>query len=448
MYQRMPLLLSVVVIWMFVGSVHAEDVTWTGAGGDLVWTNPANWDSQSVPGIGQQAIINADPGPVITTDVVCGRMKVGAGSGIGELTIDGGNLTMVKSSEYDGQLVVVTGDTATGTLNIKNGSVTIPANMSASWRGVGTINLDGGVLKLDGNIKLVNKASSDSTINLYAGKFIAEDIDFSTVNGSKQLTNVMGGSLVLNGNDLENLQQAIADGLLVAYNDNGGTVIRDYDEVTDTTTVRGQHVLAPVPNDGALVLPSETAQLSWTLPDPCTPGQPVQVDVYITDDLDALLDFSDPDSIRVVDQQNVSSVSVPVEVKKPYYWVVDTYIGSSNDPVFGPIFRFSVDHAAPEVDAGEDIITFLQEGTVTGPLMGKVTDDGHIQPYTVQWTVVSEPNSVDTPAVIADSTSETTEITLNAAGTYVLELMADDGEYTGSDTMTITAYGDDWNPAG
>ena len=235
MYPKIPLLLSVVAVFMLAGGVHAEDVTWTGAGGDYLWTNPANWDSQSVPGIGQQAILNAAPGPVITTDVVCGRMKIGAVSGTGELTVDGGNLTMVASADYDGQLVVVTGNTATGTLNIKNnGSVTIPTGMSASWRGKGTINIDGGVLNLDGGIKLVNKSSSDGTINLYAGKFIAENIDFTVVEGSQQLTNVMGGTLILDGNDLAVLQLGIADGLLVAYDANDGTVIMDYDEETDT----------------------------------------------------------------------------------------------------------------------------------------------------------------------------------------------------------------------
>jgi len=442
MYPKIPLLLSVVAVFMLAGGVHAEDVTWTGAGGDYLWTNPANWDSQSVPGIGQQAILNAAPGPVITTDVVCGRMKIGAVSGTGELTVDGGNLTMVASADYDGQLVVVTGNTATGTLNIKNnGSVTIPTGMSASWRGKGTINIDGGVLNLDGGIKLVNKSSSDGTINLYAGKFIAENIDFTVVEGSQQLTNVMGGTLILDGNDLAVLQQGIADGLLVAYDANDGTVIMDYDEETDTTTVTGKHVLAPVPNDGGLILPASTVELQWILPDGAT-----AVDVYITDDWDALNDFTDPESIRVVDQQNTSSVSVPIEVKKTYYWAVDTYIDSATDPVLGPIFRFSVDHDAPVVDAGDDIVSFLQDGSVTGPLAGKVTDDGHIQPYTVQWTIISEPNSVDTPAVIADPASENTEVTLSAAGTYVLQLTADDGEYTGSDTMSVMVYEDDWNP--
>lgn len=45
-------------------------------------------------------------------------------------------------------------------------------------------------------------------------------------------------------------------------------------------------------------------------------------------------------------------------------------------------------------------------------------------------------------AVIADPTKLDTTVTLGAVGTYVLQLEADDGEYSGSDTMTINVYED------
>jgi hypothetical protein len=56
---------------------------------------------------------------------------------------------------------------------------------------------------------------------------------------------------------------------------------------------------------------------------------------------------------------------------------------------------------------------------------------------------VSEPDDPNTPdAVIADPTDEDTTITLSAVGEYVLQLEAGDGEYTGSDTVTINVYND------
>jgi len=152
--------------------------------------------------------------------------------------------------------------------------------------------------------------------------------------------------------------------------------------------------------------------------------------------LQLLEQFTDPAAIQVVSKQNVTSVVVQTQPKKLYYWAVDTYIGSANDPVFGPIFSFFVDNAPPKVDAGADVVTWLQEGVVrTGNLDATVTDD---EAYTVQWTVVSEPS--EGTAVIETATAEDTGITLSAVGQYVLQLDAFDGEYTGSDTVTINVY--------
>jgi hypothetical protein len=122
---------------------------------------------------------------------------------------------------------------------------------------------------------------------------------------------------------------------------------------------------------------------------------------------------------------------------------VDTYVGSPNDPVWGPIFNFLADNRPPAVDAGADGVTYLQDGVRVGDIAGTVIDDDLIQPYTVQWTVVSEPDDPNNAAaVIADPTAEATSITLSALGTYVLQLEANDGEYTGADTMTINVYAD------
>ena len=94
----------------------------------------------------------------------------------------------------------------------------------------------------------------------------------------------------------------------------------------------------------------------------------------------------------------------------------------------------------PKVNAGSDIVTWLEEGPRTGNLDATVTDDGAISPYTVEWTVVSEP--AEGAAVIETATAEDTNITLTELGEYVLQLDAFDGEYSGSDTVTINVYND------
>jgi hypothetical protein len=205
------------------------------------------------------------------------------------------------------------------------------------------------------------------------------------------------------------------------------------------TTLTATPLLDPHPADGSLVSPGQV-ELSWTLPDPCVPGEAVLVDVYFTDSLEALEQFTNPAAMQVVNAQNVTSVLVQTEPKTRYYWAVDTYIGSENDPVLGPIFSFYADNMVPQVDAGADIVTWLEDGLRTGALDATVTDDGAIAPYTVLWTVVSEP--VEGAAVIETPTAEETMVTLTAVGVYVLQLEAFDGEYTGSDTVAIRVYAD------
>jgi hypothetical protein len=46
--------------------------------------------------------------------------------------------------------------------------------------------------------------------------------------------------------------------------------------------------------------------------------------------------------------------------------------------------------------------------------------------------------------VIADPAAEQTTMTVSAEGIYVLQLEANDGEYTSSDTLTINVHPDDW----
>ncbi|MHC4486930.1 MAG: hypothetical protein ACYS4T_17265 [Planctomycetota bacterium] len=244
------------------------------------------------------------------------------------------------------------------------------------------------------------------------------------------------GTLIVDGDETSKIQTYIDNGWITSYGGNG-TLQLDYNVTNEgKTTLKAVHLLNPNPADGGLVSPGEV-ELSWTLPDPCVPGQPVLVDVYFTDDLQSLEYFTDPAAIQVVSKQNVASVVVQTQPKTQYYWAIDTYIGDPNDPIFGPIFSFFADNQPPKVDAGANIVTWLQDGSRTGNLDATVTYD---DAYTVQWTVVSEPSAG--AAVIETATAEDASITLAALGEYVLQLEAFDGEYTSSDTVTINVYSD------
>jgi PKD repeat protein len=92
------------------------------------------------------------------------------------------------------------------------------------------------------------------------------------------------------------------------------------------------------------------------------------------------------------------------------------------------------ENQAPEVDAGSaQTITLPAAAT----LNGTVNDDGLPNPpgtFTTTWSRVSGPGNV----IFAAANAVDTTATFSAAGTYVLQLTANDGDLTSNDNVTIT----------
>ncbi len=91
-------------------------------------------------------------------------------------------------------------------------------------------------------------------------------------------------------------------------------------------------------------------------------------------------------------------------------------------------------NTAPAVDAGADQLITLP---ASADLTGTATDDGLPDPpnaLTFTWSRISGPAAV----AFGNANALTTTATFSAAGTYVLQLTADDGEFAASDTMTVT----------
>ncbi len=437
MSKKMICLVSFVLVLSLVGDV-AADLNWTDTTGDHDWFTEGNWESGTVPTAADKVLIDMLPGPTIVNEgAVAGGVHVGCDS-TAALTLDGGTLELNVWSSVGAWPAM-----CEGTLYMNSGTIIADSSLNVGLEGSGTLNMTGGTITVGGDFTIGKEATGTGHVNLHGGIITAGGLEMRVKAGSVGTMDVKAGTLIIDGNDLSLVQGYIDNGWITAY-DGNGTLQLDYD-VTNKgkTTLKGVHKLNPNPADGCLVSPGEKV-LSWTLPDPCVPGQPVPVDVYFTDDLEALQMFTDPAAIQVVSEQDVNSVVVQAQLKTRYYWAVDTYIGDPNDPIFGPIFSFFADHMPPKVYAGADVVTWLEEGVVrTGNLDATVTDDGFINPYTVQWTVVSEPNDPNSPdAVIAEPTAEDTIITLSALGEYVLQLDAFDGEYTGTDTVTINVYND------
>lgn len=432
MSSRMMCVVSSVLVLGVVGSVFADNVYWNNTTGDGLWSNMRNWSATAVPTAGDMAHCHMVPGPIVRNEgAVADAIPIGEGAGTGDLTVDGGTLTV------NTWILLAWGPDSSGTLNVDDGVVTTNY-MMVGEAGTGTLNITGGTIRVvGGSLKIGGGSQAKAHANLAGGVIVADYFLMRADAAAVGTMDVKGGKLILSGNQLALVQEYIDNGWITAY-DGEGTLNLDYD-VTNSgkTTLTAIHALKPYPADGGVAQYGEV-ELSWTLPDPCVPGESVLVDVYFTDDRSKLEQFTDPEAIQVISQQNADSVVVTTEVKTWYYWAVDLYLGGDDDPILGPIFSFFADNLPPDVDAGADIVTWLENDIRTGHLDATVIDS---DACTVAWTVIEEPNTVS-GAVIEDANSEDTVVTLSATGQYVLLLEASDGEYTSSDTLTISVYGD------
>ncbi len=402
-----------------VGSVFA-DTNWNNTAGDGLWSTPENWSNGLPEANNGWARLFAIPGPTIL---------------VGETaSVPGGGIHLGGAGEGSGQL------------NMRGGTLDC-GGVNCGWKTYGEINLYDGTITSNGAFKIARDSGSSGMVNLFGGTIQGTSFNMHQNDENNEATlNVAGGVFILEGNDEADFQAYIDEGIIVAYNGNG-TLSLDYD-VTNSgqTTLSATHITLPSPANLSIALPGDL-ELSWTPLDPCEPGQPVLADVYMTDDINQLLDFTDPESMLVASQADANSVVVTTELKKRYFWAVDMYIGGENDPVIGPIFSFTADNEPPQVNAGANISTFLQDGTRSGVITGVVTDDGVHEPFTTLWTVIEQPSDEDPDLpsiVIDDPIALQTAVTVAAEGTYVLQLEAYDGEYTGTDTMNLVVHPDDW----
>lgn len=437
--MRIRIVLCAGIVLCLVGTLYAQSsTTWTGPDGGK-WSDPQNWAGGIMPSADIKAFF-VGPGACIVDYADAAAWQIDLAGGPLRI-VDGGRLNVIDWFILGYQQGDV-GDTA-GRLEVYDGGVLdCQVRLYVGYRGEGYLTVyEGGTVNIHTQLLGVGRQPGGKgfvtleggTLNLLDGTS-PDSLDVYT---SEASVDFRGGAMTLRDTttNRDNLSRAIGDGIIKAYGGVGDMVI-DPNESPGRLAVRGIHPLKPFPSDDGVASAGQV-ELSWTLPDPCTPGQPVRVDVYFTDNLKLLEEFTNPAAIQVVSKQNVTSVVVQALPKTRYYWAVDAYVGSAADPVLGPIFSFVADNLPPEVDAGADIVTWLEDGSRTGNLDATIIDE---DAYTVQWTIVSEPN--EGTAVIENANAEDTKITLSAVGEYVLKLEASDDEYTGSDTITINVYND------
>ncbi len=427
--MKLQFVFSLCICLLLAGSLSAET---TFIGVDRLWSNPNNW-SDGLPDTTDKARI-VDGADVLLVDFYAHCLHVVTEGGPTKFEIGAGGV--LEMDDFFGVGFVGGSPDNRHICTVIDGGHII-ANQRTH---VGYVNGGAGLLVIDHdgildqisqNIGCGQSATGDGIIELRGGELnLMGDTVLELAVGEQALglLDLSGGVFTQTDtpDNLTRIEGYVAAGNITAYGGDGEVVIEQNDDGQIVMT--GLHPLNPTPADSTHVV-NGTITLSWIV-DPGT-----AVDVWFG----TLPDFISG-LTKIVDKEVVTSVNVTTVAKQRYFWAVDTYAPGADIPDLGPIFDFYADNIAPDVDAGDDVTTWLDNGGADVSLAGTVTD---IDTTTTLWTVVSEPDDPNSPdAVIADPAALDTTITLSAVGEYVLQLEADDGEYTGTDTMTINVYSD------
>ena len=195
---------------------------------------------------------------------------------------------------------------------------------------------------------------------------------------------------------------------------------------SDTTAItvipRNQPPVVDAGPEQTIELPAP-AELRGTVTDDALPrGSPVTITWSVVDG---------PGEVTFADPQAAATTA---SFSAPGVYTLRLSASDTEFTVSDDVILTVLKNEAPSANAGPDRTITLPADTVA--LEGTATDDGLPTGSTlaVTWTKVSGPGEV----TFADTQSAATSATFSAAGEYVLELTASDGELSSSDTITVT----------
>jgi len=285
-------LVSVVLV---LGSVsNAAEIFWSdgAANHNHLWTDPDNWLGGVVPGPGDEAQIlspeaDAGHGPIIQDGMdiklVGIKNELAGRAGKPELTMTGGNLELTDYVWW-GDF-----DDIEAYWYHSGGNVTVANEFELGWGpgtgGAGTLDMTGGTISA-GELVIPTGSGAYGRFYLRGGTFNVRNLGGFEINANG-LTDVSGGTLVLEGDQTAIINDFIASGQITAYG-GGGLVNLDYDvrnpgKTTLTARWTGK-AYNPNPADGAYY-PDTWANIGW-LPDASAGSH----DVYFGDNFDNVND--------------------------------------------------------------------------------------------------------------------------------------------------------------
>ncbi|MHC4226842.1 MAG: discoidin domain-containing protein [Planctomycetota bacterium] len=339
-------LISVVLVVGLTTSLSA-DTDWTGAVSSD-WYDAANWTGIVPTATERTRVESLKP---LTWPVIDGgtanteRLTLAhEGNMVGELTVTGdatlnvnGELRLARNSSL-GQV---------GTLYISGDATTINVTqrIECGRYGHGTIDMSGGLLHCDAELRLAFREEGTSNINLRGGTIdLAGGITVFAGDGVPgfALIDISGGIFTLAGNQVSEIETFIDNAIIIGYSGEG-TVSAVFDAVTGVTTVAaigGPSTSEPDPADGKTDVPRD-AILKWK------PGTgAVSHDVYLGT-MFALVDQATTtlDPLGVYQGRvDLNTFAVPerLEFGQTYYWRVDA-VSASNKTSKSDVWSFTAE---------------------------------------------------------------------------------------------------------
>jgi hypothetical protein len=430
--RKLSITLACLIIAGFSQSVLGY-IQWSGSPVDTNWNNPDNWDGGVLPTNDKAGVKTEPDGPIIVEgDVaVCQQLTLGGVNG-GTIRVEGGVFNVTQNSAIMGNAA-----NENGTLIINSGEIITGGNFYVGLAGTATAYFDGGTVSVGSIFGIGERSTSTATVYLGVSEVTCETFRMDNGGGATVLMDIANGTLIVDGDESAKIQTYIDNGWIIAFNGKS-TLDMDYDvRNPGKTTLTAVDPLGINPANGQIV-DANLAVLTWNLPEPSVPGAIVTCDVYFGTELHP--QSPNHDYRKVISNESVESYAVSLEPGKIYYWKIDIF--ENGELIFDAEVpsHFSTGNAIPEVNAGGDITAWLIDGKAELDLAGTIKDDGKPAPYTVKWTVTSQPEASNVELTPASADAESLKVVCDSIGDYVLELTADDTSDVGTDSITIHVF--------
>ncbi|HCO95220.1 MAG TPA: hypothetical protein DIU00_14925, partial [Phycisphaerales bacterium] len=371
MLGKWTCLVSVVLVAGLTNTSLPAD--WTGSVSSD-WYNATNW-SGGVPDAGENAVIDSS-GP-LTWPIIDGGtattddLRIGYTANYqGELTVTGGAALSVngelrigrKSNDGSGQAV--------GIFNVSGETTTINVTerIEHGRHGHATINMSGGYLHCDAELRMAYRFDGSGTVYLSGGTIdLGGDpgIDVYGNDGvpDTALIDISGGTLTLAGNQVSMIETFINDGIIIGYGGEGTVSVSFEGNITTVVGIGGPSTSEPDPVNEKMDVPRD-AVLSWK------PGTgAVKHDVYfgtVFDDVEQASTTVDPGSVYKGSVNiNMYTVAERLELSETYYWRVDA-VDASNTIHKGDVWCFTVELFAYPIENIIATASSSEEGKEAG----------------------------------------------------------------------------------